>query len=233
MVLRKIVRINEEKCNGCEACIPNCAEGALQIIDGKAKLISEKYCDGLGACLGKCPQEAITIEEIESEEFDKQLVEEHLKKMKPTSSTPIIKTSYEKHVDEPLTKTLKIDSALTHWPIQLMLVPSKPRFLDNVDLLIAADCVPFSYGNFHSDFLKGKSLIIGCPKLDNLEVYKEKLTSIFKQSNIRSVTVINMEVPCCYGLYQVIREVLTISGKNIPLKQEIISIKGKRLTVNS
>jgi Pyruvate/2-oxoacid:ferredoxin oxidoreductase delta subunit len=243
MVLRSIVKIDEEKCTGCGLCVPACAEGAIKIINGKAKLISDKYCDGLGACLGECPVGAITIEERETEEFDKEAVKEHLKR---EQAVPVVHHHHASHPSCPSAKVMyfernltekevvtapeKSASMLSQWPVQLTLVPPTAPFFENADLLIAADCVPFAYANFHSDFLRGKTLVIGCPKLDNAGFYKEKLTEIFKQSNIRSVTVVNMEVPCCFGLYRLIKEALDSSGKNIPLKQEIISIKGNKIS---
>lgn len=234
MVLRKIVKIDEEKCNGCGACIPNCAEGALQIINGKAKLVSEEYCDGLGACLGTCPQGAITVEERESEGFSKEAVEERLKRDTGLSGAqPSIQVgSSDKtgKVEKTIETPIRIESALSNWPVQLMLVPPKASFLDDADLLIVADCIPFAYGDFHRDFLADKAVLTGCPKLDDVETYREKLKDIFQQAKIRSITVINMEVPCCFGLLRLVKEALVSAGKDIPLKQEIISIKGERLT---
>ena len=243
MVLRSIVKIDEEKCTGCGLCVPACAEGAIKIIKGKAKLISDKYCDGLGACLGECPVGAITIEERETEEFDEEAVKEHLKR---EQTVPAVHHSHSVHQPCPSAKVMyfernltekevvtapeKSASMLSQWPVQLTLVPPTAPFFENADLLIAADCVPFAYANFHSDFLRGKTLVVGCPKLDNAGFYKDKLTEIFKQSNIRSVTVVNMEVPCCFGLYRLIKEALDSSGKNVPLKQEIISIKGDKIS---
>jgi len=213
------------------------------IVKGKAKLISDKYCDGLGACLGECPVGAITIEERETEEFDEEAVKEHLKR---EQTVPAVHHSHSVHQPCPSAKVMyfernltekevvtapeKSASMLSQWPVQLTLVPPTAPFFENADLLIAADCVPFAYANFHSDFLRGKTLVVGCPKLDNAGFYKEKLTEIFKQSNIRSVTVVNMEVPCCFGLYRLIKEALDSSGKNVPLKQEIISIKGDKIS---
>lgn len=236
MVLKKTVKIDKEKCDGCGVCIPHCAEGALQIVNGKAKIISEKYCDGLGACLRICPQGAIAIEEKESEGFNKEAAEEQLKKDIIFSSThsSIKETSHEKNINkETITEMpIKIKSVLSNWPVQLMLVPPRESFLDDTDLLIVADCVPFAYANFHKDLLQNKAVVIGCPKLDDIEIYREKLNFIFQQSKIRSITVVNMEVPCCFGLLRLVKEALTSSGKNVPLRQEIISIKGKRLTPN-
>jgi len=241
MVLRSIVRIDEEKCNGCGLCIIACAEGALRIVDGKAKLVSDKYCDGLGACLGECPEGAITIEKREAHEFDEEAVEHHLKAEQPV---PTVQHAHPTHQSCPSAKVMhferdvaeketvntpeKRESMLSQWPVQLTLLPPNAPFFEDADLLIAADCVPFAYANFHNDFLKGRTLVVGCPKLDNATFYKEKLTEIFKRSNIRSVTVVNMEVPCCFGLHRLVKEALDSSGKVIPLRQEIIGIKGDK-----
>jgi len=242
MTVRNMVRIDEEKCTGCGLCIIACAEGALKIVDGKAKLISDNYCDGLGACLGECPEGAITIEKREAEDFDEEAVEEHLKSKQ---SAPTIQHVHPAHQSCPSTQVMqferdlpekrtvdvpeKRESMLSQWPVQLTLVPPNASFFENADLLITADCVPFAYANFHNDFLKGRTLVIGCPKLDDAASYKEKLTEIFKHSNIRSVTVVNMEVPCCFGLYHLVKEALNSSGKEISLKQEIISAKGDKI----
>jgi Pyruvate/2-oxoacid:ferredoxin oxidoreductase delta subunit len=243
MAPRKIVRIDEEKCNGCGLCIPNCAEGAIQIIDGKAKLVSDKFCDGLGACLGHCPEEAITIVEREAEEFDEKAVEVHLHKGKEAeakaepqpkpqpvfagcpSSRPI-----QLKAQEPGTATGALRpsaSMLSHWPVQLKLVPINAPYFQDADLLVAADCVPLAYANFHQDFLKGKAVVVGCPKLDDAQYYKEKLTEIFKTNSIQSVTVPYMEVPCCFGLVKATEEALAASGKDIPLKKVKIGIRGE------
>jgi len=242
MVIRSIVKIDEEKCTGCGLCIPACAERALKIVDGRAKLVSDKYCDGLGACLGECPQGAITIEKREAEEFNEEAVEKDLK-TKP--SVPTVHHAHPTHQSCPSAQvihfernqtekeTAKIpaerESMLTHWPVQLTLLPTNAPFFENADLLIAADCVPFAYANFHNELLRGRKLVVGCPKLDDAEVYEKKLTEIFKQFNIKSVTVVNMEVPCCFGLFHLVKEALDSSGKVIPLRQETISIKGDKV----
>jgi Pyruvate/2-oxoacid:ferredoxin oxidoreductase delta subunit len=235
MVLRNIVQIDEKKCNGCGLCIPNCAEGALQIIDGKARLVKDVYCDGLGACLGKCPQDAITIIQREAKEFDKEAAEEHLKKQQPAphmacpSTKPTQFESEEKEEASPKSSE-KRQSRISNWPYQLKLLPPNAPFFENADLLIAADCVPFAYADFHEDMLKNRVLAIGCPKLDDVSLYRNKLAAIFRESNIRSATVVNMEVPCCFGLKRIVQEALELSGKNVPLRQETISIKGEKLS---
>jgi len=238
MVLRKIVHIDEEKCTGCGLCVPKCAESALKIVNGKARLISQVYCDGLGACLGECPVGAITIEEREAEVFDEEAVKKHLGVEGLTHShaeVPVLShqcssTQVSSLSSSTTRRTAEPESKLSNWPIQLMLVPPQAPFLKDADLVIVADCVPFVYANFHNDFLERKPLVIGCPKLDDIQFYKESLTQIFKINEVRSVTVVNMEVPCCFGLHQVIRQALAASGKSITLRQEIVSIKGKRIT---
>ncbi len=240
MAKRKIVKIDEEKCTGCGLCIPNCAEGALQIIQGKAKLVSEKFCDGLGACLGHCPEDAITIIEREAEEFDEKAVEAHLhsqKKSRPHSDPPSVplftgcpsSRPMQFKISEPLndsSPSVCSVSQLTQWPVQLKLVPIHAPYFQDADLLIAADCVPFAYANFHQDFLKGKTVMVGCPKLDDVQFYKEKLTEIFKTNSIKSITISYMEVPCCFGLVRVTEEAIADSGKDIPLKKVKIGIRG-------
>lgn len=237
MATRKIVRIDEEKCNGCGLCIPNCAEGALQIIDGKAKLITDKFCDGLGACLGHCPEDAITMTEREAEEFDEKAVEAFLHAQKKSQSPPepqstgcpsskVMQFTAPKSVDE-IGPSKSSASALTQWPVQLKLVPVNAPYFDGADLLIAADCVPFAYPDFHQDFLKGKAVVVGCPKLDDIHLYREKLTAIFKENSIKSVTLPFMEVPCCFGLVKATEDAIEASGKNIPFKKVKVGIRGE------
>lgn len=227
MAKRKIINIDEEKCTGCGLCIPSCAEGALQIVDGKARLVKEIYCDGLGACLGHCPEDAITIEEREAASFDEKATERHLEDMKKEKSKELpcgcpgtTVQSFKKN------ESRKRESELTHWPIQLMLVPVEAPYLKDADLLVAADCAPFSYPDFHQDFLRGKALVIGCPKLDASTIYEEKLAEIIKANNIKSITVLHMEVPCCFGLNQIVSEGVRMSGKDVPVKQTTIGIRG-------
>lgn len=238
MATRKIVKIDEKKCNGCGLCIPNCAEGALQIVDGKAKLMSEKFCDGLGACLGHCPQDAITVIEREAEDFDEKAVEAHLHKQKQTQPKPQPAPIFEgcpssraMHFKAPEPRaetdsTTRSVSQLTQWPVQLKLVPVNAPYFENADLLVAADCVPFAYPDFHRDFIKGKIVVVGCPKLDDIEYYREKLTEIFKANSIKTVTVPYMEVPCCFGLVKATEDAIAASGKYIPLKKVKIGIRG-------
>jgi len=213
MIKRKIVNINENLCNGCGNCIPKCAEGALQIVNGKAKIIKETYCDGLGACLGQCPQGAITITEREAEAFNETEVHEYLKnKTNPTPSATIQATQTPQK---------------PQWPIKLNLVPIKAPFFENVDLLLAADCAPVALKNFHDTLMPGKRVIIGCPKFDDARAYAQKLTEILKQNNIASVTVVHMEVPCCTGLKWAVNKALEASGKQIPVKEYEVKIGGE------
>ena len=235
--VRKIVKIDEDKCTGCGACIISCAEGALKIIDGKAKLVSEKYCDGLGNCLD-CPEGAISIEDREAEEFDEAAVEEHLKTEKAEDTLPCgcpssSVTEFDRTVDEavPATPVSRLSvnglkSRLGHWPVQLTLVPPTAPFLKGADVVLAADCVPFAYGAFHHDFLGDRALLVACPKLDDFQAHQEKLTEILKQSGLKSLTVVRMEVPCCGGLVQMVRQAILNSRNVIPYREVVIGIKG-------
>ena len=240
MPTRKIIKSDEANCNGCSLCIPNCAEGALKIVNGKAKLISDKFCDGLGACLGHCPQDAIIIEQRDAENFYEEAVKKHLNEKRSTSSNNHFKNipftcpgsrvidRRENVSEKEKTQNMRLESELRQWPIQLKLVPAHAPYLKDADLLIAADCVPFTYANFHSDFLRGKTLVMGCPKFDDTEHYIEKLTDILKMNNIKSITLVNMEVPCCFGLQQIAEEGIKNSGRILPLRQTIISIHGEK-----
>jgi NAD-dependent dihydropyrimidine dehydrogenase PreA subunit len=270
---RKIIQIDERKCNGCGLCVPNCPEGALQIIDGKARLVGEILCDGLGACLGHCPEGAITIEERNAETYDETkvmanvvqggpaVIAAHLRHLRDHRQTAELKAAldYLKEHRIPFTeeavhpghaggcpgsmardlraqpapaaapgRTDERPSALQQWPVQLQLLnPSAPYFRD-AELVVAADCVPFAYASFHERFLRGKILIILCPKLDRVgDQYLEKLTEIFTQNPIRSVSVIHMEVPCCFGAVTLVREALKRSGRAIPFADITVTIAGE------
>lgn len=299
MAIRKIVKFDEEKCNGCGLCVPACAEGALKIIDGKARLISDKYCDGLGACLGKCPRGAITIIEREADEFNEEAVKQHLginedENHQRKTSTRNTNSQYlttngngispsvhdrdgfscpgsrmmdirretigsscpgsrsmdlrrginsvndssssgpkSEGQDEDMVEAksgdvkINIRSQLIQWPVQLMLVPVEAPYFDGADLLITADCVAVAYPNYHLGLLKGKAVVMGCPKLDDGNYYIEKLAEIIKNNDIKSITVAHMEVPCCYGMVKIAQAALVRSGKNIPLKTVEISVEGK------
>jgi len=280
MAVRTMVHIDEDKCDGCGLCVPDCAEGALQIVDGKAKLVSDIYCDGLGACLGSCPQDAITMVDREADEYNEDAVNERLEKMgrdplphghekghadaqtqqtgpaemvedlacgcpgtlsqsfdRPKPAPVVPRTgggcpgSRSQSFDQPKASPLSdqpgpVASRLGNWPVQIMLVPPKAPYLDGADLLIAADCAPFAYGDFHRRFMEGKTLLVGCPKLDNTQVYVEKLSHMFKENNINSVSVVHMEVPCCTGLVQLVQEALRQSGASIPTTLYRVGIKG-------
>jgi ferredoxin len=253
-IKRKIIKIDEEKCDGCGLCISSCPEGALQIVNGKAKLVKESFCDGLGACLGACPQGALTIEEKEVEEYDEEgviahikekspeLLEKHLKHLKEyahelpkyhshvkMTSCPSAQMLHWEREEKEVKEEARISSELRQWPIQLHLVPTNAPYFQNVDFVLVADCVPFAYANFHTDFLKGKAIAIGCPKLDDVDTYIKKVTEILKVANPKSIKVVHMEVPCCYGLVHISKEALIKSGKDIPFESIIIGIKGEIL----
>ncbi len=232
--IRKIIRIDEEKCNGCGACVPACAEGALQIIDGKAKLVSETYCDGLGACLGECPQGAITIEERAAEEFNEEVAKLHLEGKKPTMEElpcgcpSAMVTRFERQETTGIVsgEATNQRSMLRHWPVQLTLVPPTAPFLQGADLVLAANCVPFAYAGFHQDLLKNHSLLVACPKRDDFQAHLKKLTDILSHSSVKSLTVVHMEVPCCSGLVHMAKQAIQLSSKDIPFKEVTVSIKG-------
>jgi NAD-dependent dihydropyrimidine dehydrogenase PreA subunit len=231
--MRKIVQIYEDLCDGCGLCVPSCAEGAIQIIDGKARLVSEMYCDGLGACLGECPQGAINIEEREAAGFDEEAVKRHLAEEEKAAApaacgcpSATMATLERSNASAPAEREAG-PSALGHWPVQLTLVPPGASFLQGTDLLLAADCVPFAYPGFHQDFLRGHSLLIACPKLDDYQAHLAKLTEIMRLADIKSLTVAYMEVPCCFGIVQMARQAVQASGKDIPVKEVKISIRGE------
>lgn len=253
MAIRKIIQIDEEKCNGCGLCIPNCAEGAMQIVNGKAKLIHDKYCDGLGACLGHCPQDALHLIERDADEFDEEAVEEllasqgraplHQPEAKPQAhahhgggcpGSRLMNLEREKAAEAASVSSgdieVKIKPQLTQWPVQLMLVPPTAPFLAGADLLVTADCVPFAYPNYHIDLLKGKKVVIGCPKLDDIDHYVQKLTAMVKQNDLKSITVAFMEVPCCMGIVMAVDKAVANSGKNIPVHKVKIGIGGEKIT---
>jgi ferredoxin len=277
---RQIIKIDEEKCTGCGECIPNCPEGALQIIDGKARLVSDLFCDGLGACIGHCPEGAITTEEREAEEYDERRVMEniieagpntikaHLDHLREHGQTEYLNQAIrfleERGIESPYEAiataskpdplvgcrscpgaapmdlrdiaevegraetALGLPTQLRQWPVQIMLVPPAAPYFQNADLLLAADCVPFAYPDFHQDLLKGKMLLVGCPKLDDAEFYIQKITEILKQNDIRSLTVAHMEVPCCMGLVRIAQLAVAKSGKDIPFKAVKVGVKGEK-----
>jgi len=232
---RKIIKIDEEKCDGCGACVPACVEGALQIIDGKAKLVSETYCDGLGACLGECPQGAITIEERAAEEFDEEAAKLHMEKENqamgklPCGCPSATVTQFERQETTEIAPIEATDqqSMLGHWPVQLTLVPPTAPFLQGADVVLVADCVPFAYAGFHQDFIKDHAVLVACPKLDDFQAHLNKLTNILSHSRLKSLTVVHMEVPCCAGLTFMVKQAMHLAGQGIPLKEVTIGIRGE------
>lgn len=312
MAVRKIIEIDEDICNGCGDCIPNCPEGALQVIDGKARLISDLFCDGLGACIGECPVEAIKVVKREAEPYNetkvmenisrqgKNVIAAHLKHLRDHGETGLYNEALEylknnnieiaedvetnsknsenedrlpcgcpgsavmdlrgeepceavkpgvrvsdsisgpalkdnskaAQIAELLSQLTAKESKLRQWPVQIMLVPSTAPYLKDADLLIAADCGPFAYAGFHEDFLENKALLIGCPKLDDSEFYMKKFTEIFRLNDIKSVTVVHMEVPCCFGMLSIVKQAVRDSGKDIPVKAVNIGIRGNIISEN-
>ncbi len=254
-LIRKIIKIDEDLCNGCGDCVTSCAEGAIQIIDGKAKLVRDSYCDGLGACIGECPTGALTIEERESEAFDEVAVEQHLGKQQEKQSVEDIVSKVMghrpggSHAPEPshggscpgsmsrmlerepeaaqeASRPSNVPSQLGNWPVQLMLAPVNAPYFNGADILLSADCAPFSYGNFHRDFVRDKVVLIGCPKLDDAGHYQDKLIQIFKLNDVKSVHVLFMEVPCCFSLASLVRNAIDASGNDVDFKYTKIGIRG-------
>jgi NAD-dependent dihydropyrimidine dehydrogenase PreA subunit len=238
--LRKIIEIDEELCDGCGQCVPSCAEGALEIIDGKARIIADKLCDGLGACLGECPTGALRVIEREADEFDEEAVEEHLSEKESAQEKQHIACGcpsaqiqtfvpIESHPEAqiPSPKGTGGESALSHWPVQIRLIPPKAPFLKGADLLVLADCVAVAYANLHSDLINGKVVMMGCPKFDGAQEYIDKFAEIFKIAGIKSITTVYMEVPCCSGLPMIVKKGLEASGQTIPMADVVISTRGK------
>ncbi len=238
-MIRKIVEIDEDLCDGCGLCASACAEGAIRIVDGKARLVSDSYCDGLGACIGECPQDAITIVERDADEFDEAAVEHHLAATErggaesgdtlacgcPGSMVRELPAGAETVEDE----TASVPSQLRNWPVQMHLVPVNAPYLRGASLLLAADCVGFASPDFHRGFLKGKTLIVGCPKLDDAALYRDKLAAILRENDVRDLTVAFMEVPCCFGLVNLASQAVADSGKDIPLYTVKVGIEGEVL----
>jgi len=283
---RKIIKIDAEKCTGCGACVPDCAEGALQIVDGKARLISDLFCDGLGACLGSCPEGAIEVEEREAEPYNERKVMEdnivpagentirvHLEHLKNHGATEFLNEAIaylkEKGMKNPLedpkkeeacghghhgggcpgsrSMTLKpvqkpevkieatknengpIQSQLGHWPVQIHLLSPHAPFLKNADLVIIADCVAFAYANTHEEFIKGKAVAIGCPKLDDAAAYVEKIASIIQVAKPKSIQIVRMEVPCCGGMVEIVKQAMRKADEIVPFSVQVISMSGEKL----
>ena len=226
-MIRKIIKIDEEKCNGCGACVSACHEGAIGLVDGKAKLMRDDYCDGLGDCLPSCPTGAISFEQREAADYnEKAVMENRLKKHSiahhggcPGSKLSRIMHDHGSHTD------IKAESRLSQWPVQIKLVPVGAPYFNGADLLIAADCTAFAYGSFHEDFIKGRITLIGCPKLDGID-YSEKLAAIISGNDIKSITAVRMQVPCCGGLVNAVSEAIRMSCKDLSLRTVIISPDG-------
>jgi Fe-S-cluster-containing hydrogenase component 2 len=231
MVLRNIVKIDEEKCDGCGQCVDACAEGAIKIVDGKARLVSEIYCDGLEACIGQCPQDAIIIEKRQAAEFDEEATKAHLAKEQEGQKQadfvcPGMRAQKLREKGRTTNSTALVPSQLSQWPVQLKLVSPSAQYFDNADLLLIADCVPFAMGDFHSGFLKDNSIAVGCPKLDDAEFYIGKLAAILKANKLNSLTVIHMEVPCCSGLTQIARQAISKNEIEMSFDDVTIDLQG-------
>jgi Pyruvate/2-oxoacid:ferredoxin oxidoreductase delta subunit len=244
LVVRKVIRIDEEKCNGCGQCVTACAEGALAIVDGKAKVVKDSFCDGLGACIGECPEGALEIVEREVEEFDEEAVKHHLHSLGREHTHPALHEEHHHHEHEgmscPSAKPMILEhkvhreksahaaeSRLEHWPIQLMLVPETAPFLKGRDLYVIADCAAMAYPDLHAKFLEGNAVVMGCPKFDDQEIYSKKLKGMIEKAGIKSISVVNMEVPCCFGLQRLVAEAVQATGDKIPFRQYVIGINGE------
>jgi NAD-dependent dihydropyrimidine dehydrogenase PreA subunit len=245
-----IVKIDEEKCDGCGLCVPACAEGAIQMVDGKARLVDDKYCDGLGACLGDCPQDAITIEEREADDFDEAAVEKHLAGMdvaggahgavSPGGGEPRPESAEEIACGCPGAATMdmraerktgaadggRLVSELAQWPVKIELVNPQAPYFENADLMVIADCSPLAYANAHPDLIKDRAIAIGCPKFGDVDFYMKKLSAIVANNDVHTVGVARMEVPCCGGLTQAVADAVKASGKNVPVEEIIVGING-------
>ncbi|MDD3249543.1 MAG: 4Fe-4S binding protein [Smithellaceae bacterium] len=236
-ILRKIIEIDEELCDGCGQCVTGCDEGALQIIDGKAKVVSETFCDGLGACIGECPTGALKIVEREAPPFDEEAVKKHLSKKEQETMPCGCPSAHIQIFEKPITceaankpkslQSVEDESALTHWPIQIKLIPAGAPFLKGADLLVLADCTAVAFPSLHRDLLKGRVVMMGCPKFDDVQEYVQKFADIFRTADIKSVTVAVMEVPCCSGMPMIVRKGMEAANKKIPLTEIVLSLRGK------
>lgn len=240
MTKRKIIEINEALCDGCGQCVTACEEGAIEISNGKAKIISDSFCDGLGACIGNCPQNALKIIEREALPFDEEAINKHIEanRQPPTLPCGCPSTQVRQFViNTPVSSSSsssskssdydELPSLLGHWPVQIKLVPTNAPFLKDSSLLIAADCAPVAYRNFHRDFLKGRTVMIGCPKFDNIDEYYEKLKELFQNVSIKNVTVLSIEVPCCSKLAMMVKKAIKDSSKVVPMNEVIVSTRGQ------
>ncbi len=242
-VMRKIIEIDEDLCTGCGECVPNCAEGALQIVDGKARMLADKYCDGLGACLGHCPTGALKIIEREADDFDEQAVHELLASQKKTAAQAAMASPAGgcpsarlatfapvtpcQAANVPTGHAAAAGSALSHWPVQIRLIPASAPFLKNADLLVAADCTAAAYAGFHPDLLAGKVMMMGCPKFDDAESYVQKFAEVFATARLNSLTMAIMEVPCCGAMRGIIQEAMRRSGVTVKVEEVVISTRGE------
>jgi len=246
--LRKIIKINEELCDGCGLCVPDCAEGSLKVIDGKVRLVADNLCDGLGACLGSCPKGALEIIEREADEFDEEAVEEYLaqEKQQAASAKPEkavdcgcasthiqafapVSPCQAANVPKSMPVADNAPSGLSHWPVQIRLVPPTAPFLQNANLLIAADCTAVAARNFQEKYLEGKAVMMGCPKFDDAEMYVDRFAEILKNCNLNSITVLVMEVPCCSAMNVILRRAIEKAKVNIPVEQVTISVRGEEI----
>lgn len=231
--IRKIIEIDDELCTGCGECVPDCAEGSLAIIDGKARLVADRLCDGLGACLKSCPTGALRIVEREAEAFDEKAVEDFLHRKEPMKvmaggcPSAQLKTFAAASCAAANRPGSLTDSALTHWPVQIRLVPAAAPFLENCDLLVAADCTAAAYAEMHRDFIKGRVVLMGCPKFDDAQLYIDRFSDILSQRRIHSITVVIMEVPCCSGMLQIIKKARDNASSRVPVRQVVVSVQGR------
>jgi Fe-S-cluster-containing hydrogenase component 2 len=239
---RKIIEIDDELCDGCGQCVIACAEGALEIREGKARVISDNLCDGIGACIGECPQGALQIVEREAEEFDHEAVEEHLANLEKEPASAEAGTKFRcpsQQIQElrPSAGTASRskaprnpESRLTHWPIQIRLVPPDAPFLKNADLLVLADCAAVAYPMLHPELLEGKAVMMGCPKFDDKEAYVEKFAEVIDRAGLNSLTVVSMEVPCCSGLPQIVQKGMAKADRQVPFREIVITAGGQILS---
>lgn len=248
MPKRNIIKIDENKCNGCGQCVSACAEGAIQLVNGKAKLVSEIYCDGLGACIGHCPVDAITIEQRDAAEFDEAATHEYLKQLDTKKAHPAPQSAPPKkdagfvcpgmramQFDKSAVKPASVDAAdrpsqLAQWPVQLHLVSPMAPYFANAELVLTADCVPFAMADFHEMLLRGNAIAVACPKLDDTSPYVEKLAQLIQHNHLKKLTVVHMEVPCCTGLVRIAKQAVAQSGTDVPFEDVTVSLQGKILS---
>ncbi len=242
-ITRKIIQIDDELCNGCGQCVPDCAEGSLQIINGKARLVADKLCDGLGACLGSCPTGALQIIEREADEFDEEAVE-HFLANKAKESVPPQRPggcpSAQLQTLRPMSPCQSANvpgaqtgSALSHWPVQIRLIPATAPFLENCDLLVAADCTAVAYAGIQKKYIEGRVVMMGCPKFDDQQLYVDRFTEIFRTRTLKSLTILIMEVPCCHSMLQIIKQAYDAARPDLPIRQVVISTRGEVVNESS